>query len=513
MLLLAAGATVALVFVSARASLSTDPTALAKIGMPLGGGTIQSVSVYTGPHDQPVPVDLRGDQLWPRHLIPAHQLLQIEVLIKRPGWIAWLAGSTERLKLSVMTPSASLRQHYLTLRQGATQIVLSFRQPVRTVSYGPPGQLVRRVLASPQSQIRLRRTSVAGTLAVAAAPRSWETSAPTLVSWFPAGAAATAVATPAPGTTITPHTKITLLFSKPVAKALGSTLPPVSPAGAGSWQALNDHTIQFNPTGYGYGLGTTVGIGLPNGVKLIGGGQTGNATGGTWTVPPGSPLRLQQLLSQLGYLPLTFNGPSVPSTPTAQEEAAVNPPAGKFDWSYQNVPDSLKSMWSPGASGTMTRGALMQFQNDQGLATDGVAGAAVWRSLINAAVANKRSPFGYTYVYVSLGGQSLNLWHNGHTVLTTPVNTGIPGRDTAPGTFPVYLHMSSGTMSGTNPDGSHYNDPGIPWISYFNGGDALHGFVRASYGSPQSLGCVEIEPSTAGRVWPYTPIGTLVHVA
>ena len=53
-------------------------------------------------------------------------------------------------------------------------------------------------------------------------------------------------------------------------------------------------------------------------------------------------------------------------------------------------------------------------------------------------------------------------------------------------------------MSGKNPDGSAYHDPGIPWISYFNGGDALHGFIRASYGFPQSLGCVEMPFSEAG---------------
>ncbi len=47
-------------------------------------------------------------------------------------------------------------------------------------------------------------------------------------------------------------------------------------------------------------------------------------------------------------------------------------------------------------------------------------------------------------------------------------------------------------MSGTNPDGSHYNDPGIQFVSYFNGGDALHAFTRAQYGFPQSLGCVEM---------------------
>ena len=98
-------------------------------------------------------------------------------------------------------------------------------------------------------------------------------------------------------------------------------------------------------------------------------------------------------------------------------------------------------------------------------------------------------------------------------MVTTPVNTGIPSRPTDPGTFPVYEHLSVTTMSGTNPDGSTYNDPGIQWVSYFNGGDALHAFTRAQYGFPQSLGCVEMQLDPAGKVWPYTPIGTLVHVA
>jgi lipoprotein-anchoring transpeptidase ErfK/SrfK len=114
---------------------------------------------------------------------------------------------------------------------------------------------------------------------------------------------------------------------------------------------------------------------------------------------------------------------------------------------------------------------------------------------------------------VSVGSQRLTLWHSGHTVLSTAVNTGIASAPTATGTYPVFEHISSGTMSGTNPDGSHYNDPGIQWISYFNGGDALHAFTRAQFGFPQSLGCVEMQLDPAGRVWPYTPIGTLVHVA
>jgi len=61
----------------------------------------------------------------------------------------------------------------------------------------------------------------------------------------------------------------------------------------------------------------------------------------------------------------------------------------------------------------------------------------------------------------------------------------------------VYLRYLTQTMSGTNPDGSHYADPGIPWISYFDGSSALHGFIRATYGWPQSLGCVEMPFASA----------------
>jgi lipoprotein-anchoring transpeptidase ErfK/SrfK len=76
----------------------------------------------------------------------------------------------------------------------------------------------------------------------------------------------------------------------------------------------------------------------------------------------------------------------------------------------------------------------------------------------------------------------------------------------------VFEHIPVGRMSGRNPDGSHYDDPGIRWISYFHGGEALHAFNRASFGTPQSLGCVELPLASAAKVWPYTPIGTLVTI-
>ena len=83
-----------------------------------------------------------------------------------------------------------------------------------------------------------------------------------------------------------------------------------------------------------------------------------------------------------------------------------------------------------------------------------------------------------------------------------PVNTGAPGADTTDGTYAVFEHVRYSEMKGTNPDGSTYDDPNVPYASYFNGGDALHGFVRASYGSPQSNGCVEMTYANAALSGP-----------
>ncbi|MGH2856817.1 MAG: L,D-transpeptidase family protein [Solirubrobacteraceae bacterium] len=517
LLLVGALVAAAAILATAKASLTADPTGIARVSLPFGAGTVQSVSVVTGTDSRTVPVKLTKDPvILPTTQVPAGSKLSVEVVVKRPGWISWLAGDTQRLDLNVTAPAASLRSHYITLA-GSAPLRLHFKAPISVYwTGGSRRHMTRHVLTQPAATITLPHTGAAGTTLVAAAPRTWESAHASTIGWFPGGGKATAVASPAPGTQLTPSTPITLTFSKPVHHVLGSHLPPVSPTTQGTWHQINSHTIQFRPEGYGYGLAAHVQIPLPAGVRITGGQQSSSATTGNWTVPSGTTVRLQQLLAKLGYLPLTFTpaGSAVPQTATAQEQAAVKPPQGSFSWRYANTPDTLKSFWQVGSYGTMTRGAVMAFENDHGITADGVAGPQVWKSLIAAAVAGKGSTFGYTFVSVSVADQRLTLWHNGQTVIgSTPVNTGIASAPTATGTYPVYEHVPVTTMSGTNPDGSKYHDTGIPWVSYFNGGDALHGFLRAQYGEPQSLGCVEMPFSVAGQVYPYTPIGTLVHVA
>jgi peptidoglycan hydrolase-like protein with peptidoglycan-binding domain len=506
---IAAGA----VALTATPSVSADAAALAQLRLPFGTGTVKTLSVVGGREQRLIPVRVSGGRIWPTQRLGVHERVTIVAVTKRPGWISWLAGPTQTVRVTFLTPGTRLRSHYLTVPKGRP-LTLAFTTRVALFESGQRGHLRHSILAAPEDHIQLPTAASAGSMWVAAAPRTWEAPRPAIIDWFPAGTAASAIANPAPGSKLTPDSSITLTFSKPVAQVLDGHLPPLTPATQGGWRTINAHSISFQPQGYGYGLGAKVSVALPVGVQIIGGTSHGSDPSASWSVPPGSTLRLQQLLATLGYLPLRFtSSANVASTVSGQEAAAVAPPAGTFSWRYPNVPSQLRSMWQPGASGVVTRGAVMAFENAHGLPTDGVAGPQVWKSLISATLAGSGSSFGYTFVHVSEGSpESIDVWHSGRTVVTGPVNTGIAAAPTATGTFAVFEHALSVTMSGFNPDGSHYSDPGVPYVSYFNGGDALHGFIRASYGSPQSLGCVEMPYSEAARVYPYTPIGTLVNV-
>jgi hypothetical protein len=214
----------------------------------------------------------------------------------------------------------------------------------------------------------------------------------------------------------------------------------------------------------------------------------------------------QQLLAQLHYLPATF-------TPTVAGVNSSQPLPGVYAWGYKSLPSSLSSLWGVGNNNVIVRGALMAFQSNNNLPTTGTIDAVTLNDLQRAVRDDKVDPNTYNYVTVSeTSPEILRLYIAGRTAFHTLVNTGISVAPTPLGTFPVYLRYVVTTMSGFNPDGSHYDDPGIPWVSYFSGGSALHGFIRATYGWPQSLGCVEMPFASAQVIWPHTPIGTLVTV-
>ena len=326
---------------------------------------------------------------------------------------------------------------------------------------------------------------------------------------------------------------ITLTFSSALSQ--DTPLPKLSPKIPGSWQVSGD-TATFTPAS-GFLPDTAVTLKIPASMTGADASAGTLAKGSTVRFKTGtySVLRLQQILAQLGYLPLTWTASASDSTadgasasipadaPAAagtgsataglnqQVADAYQPPAGTFTF-QSGYPTELTSQWTVGKDNMLDNGAIRAFQSVEGLTMDGVAGPDVWSHLLKAAAKHKVNPNGYTYALANQHSpESLTVWHNGKVNEHTQANTGIPGRNTQDGTFPVYLRYQENYMDGTNPDGSKYHDL-VQWISYFNGGDAVHYFARYSYGYYQSLGCVEVPYAPAKKVWGYMTYGTLVTV-
>jgi hypothetical protein len=286
-------------------------------------------------------------------------------------------------------------------------------------------------------------------------------------------------------------------------------MPTLKPAIAGFWTRLGD-AVLFTPAA-GYPAGTKVTVTAVAELDKT----TVRSISSSFTTGSYSTLRLQEILAQLGYLPLTWtpaDGVSIPGDDAQMQlAAAYDPPDGTFTWK-PGYPSSLHSLWAQGRANTVDTGAITGFEADHGFELTETTSKALWASLLKAAGKDDRNTSGYSYAIADqVLPETLTIWHDGQRRLTTPVNTGISVSPTEIGTFPVYEKLPFQIMSGTNPDGSHYADP-VEWVSYFNGGDAVHYFPRGSYGWNQSLGCVELPWSTSHAAYDLLPYGTLVTV-
>ena len=93
---------------------------------------------------------------------------------------------------------------------------------------------------------------------------------------------------------------------------------------------------------------------------------------------------------------------------------------------------------------------------------------------------------------------------------------GAPDTPTVTGTFHVYLKYDVQTMRGENADGSKYETEGVPWVTYFSGGYAMHGapwrssFGWSGYGG--SHGCVNMPVGAAKFIYDWTDMGDTVVV-
>ncbi len=328
--------------------------------------------------------------------------------------------------------------------------------------------------------------------------------------------------TPTPGATgVATNAVLTVTYAMPL-----STTPPapvLNPSVAGNWNRQGA-TMTFVPSG-GWLPYAHETVTVPPGATATVKGTVATSTTPTTTnfqVAAGSETRVEQMLAELNYLPFTFD-PTTPfpgkvtSALEAESSTAdtvnTSPLAGALSWSWSSVPATLSAQWQPGRPNVLDRGAIMAFESDHNMKMDGVAGSSVWSALLTAIAARQVDPNPYDYLVASESSpENLKVYRNGQVIYSTLANTGVPGATTQQGTFPVYERFKSTEMKGTNVDGTKYDDPDIPWVAYFNGGDAVHGYPRASYGYPQSNGCVELPISNAAQVWPMDTYGTLVTV-
>jgi hypothetical protein len=303
-------------------------------------------------------------------------------------------------------------------------------------------------------------------------------------------------------------------FSAPLGR--NSPMPTIRPAIDGKWQ--RDGNVAVFVPARGFRPLTKVTVRVPagrTGVTSTGGGPLTAPVTATFRTGKYSNARMEQLLAQLGYLPLTWSPlsgtPPAPSDVRAQVSAAYRPPPGTYTW-QTGYPSQLTRLWRPAKPSLILKGAVIAFEADHHQTLDGVIGANVWRAMFRAMAAGRSNTHGYTYAVASQKlPETLTVWHNGRIIFRHLANTGIPAAPTAVGTDPIYLRYRSQIMRGRNPDGTKYADP-VAWVAYFRAGEAVHYFPRYSYGSPQSLGCVELPYQPAKRIWPYLTFGTLVTV-
>ncbi len=116
------------------------------------------------------------------------------------------------------------------------------------------------------------------------------------------------------------------------------------------------------------------------------------------------------------------------------------------------------------------------------------------------------------WIEVDLSQQRLTLWVGNTQVMSTLISSGLAATPTETGEFKVYEKHPVMTMTGTIL-GEYYYVPNIKWVSFFDGGEALHGtYWHHNFGHPMSHGCINMTEADAKVLYDFAPIGTKVIV-
>jgi lipoprotein-anchoring transpeptidase ErfK/SrfK len=113
-------------------------------------------------------------------------------------------------------------------------------------------------------------------------------------------------------------------------------------------------------------------------------------------------------------------------------------------------------------------------------------------------------------IVVDLTRQRLNAYEGSKPVFTSRIATGYFEGDTPLGEFRVERKQPSRHMA-SNLEGNEFDLPGVPWVCYIAWtGVSVHGtYWHNNYGTPQSHGCINLNPKAAKWIYrwtePYVP--------
>ena len=318
------------------------------------------------------------------------------------------------------------------------------------------------------------------------------------------------LAEPAPGSTIGPKRQFTLTFSSPVSEVLGARRPRVSPALPGSWRLLDAHTLAFRPRGLGFALGTR---------------RAGRAAARRPSRPPSPAATLTTHARVAGAgrarrcacsscSPSSATCRSTGSRPTrpsgarrgAELVAARSPPPGHFSWRFRTRRSELQQALAPGQANddharrgddvpaharprrsTASPGPRVLARADRGRGRRQAPHRRLQLRLRAPQAAAVAQPLAQRP-----GDPHVARQHR--RARRADAARHVPGLRARPGRR---------RWRGTNPDGSHYDDPGIRYISYFHDGEAIHAFNRAARSARRrasaASSCRSRRPRRSGR--------------
>ena len=118
------------------------------------------------------------------------------------------------------------------------------------------------------------------------------------------------------------------------------------------------------------------------------------------------------------------------------------------------------------------------------------------------------APVAGRWIDINLSQQRLTAYQGNSAVFSGLVSTGVAGKRTPTGRFAVRTKISAQRMTGPG-----YNLPGVPYVMYFAGANAIHGaYWHNNFGRPMSHGCVNMRIPEAKWLYNWASIGTPVSV-